>query len=146
MNVFWQLVRASRWPLAIAFVGSLVSGFGNAGLVALINRALTVPREHLGTLGMQFLGLGALVLVTRAVSQTLFMSLGQRAKATLRMQVVRRIGAAPYASLERHGVARAITVLTQDLDTIVMLFVNLPALAMLIAAPYLLWHLRRQVA
>ncbi|AIU28954.1 cyclic peptide export ABC transporter [Pandoraea pnomenusa] len=149
MNVFWQLVRASRWPLAIAFVGSLVSGFGNAGLVALINRALTAPREHLGTLGMQFLGLGALVLVTRAVSQTLFMSLGQRAKATLRMQVVRRIGAAPYASLERHGVARAITVLTQDLDTIVMLFVNLPALAMqgaviagcLIYLGYLSWQI-----
>ncbi|MFK0375155.1 cyclic peptide export ABC transporter [Pandoraea sp. NPDC090278] len=130
MSLFWQLVRASRWPLAIAFAGSLISGFGNAGLVALINRALTTPREHLGVLGMQFLGLGVIVLVTRALSQTLFMSLGQRAKATLRMQVVRRIGAAPYASLERHGIARAIAVLTQDLDTIVVLFVSLPVLAM----------------
>ncbi|VVE30586.1 cyclic peptide export ABC transporter [Pandoraea anhela] len=149
MSLFWQLVRASRWPLAIAFAGSLVSGFGNAGLVALINRALTAPREHLGWLGMQFLGLGVLVLVTRAGSQTLFMSLGQRAKATLRMQVVRRIGTAPYASLERHGIARAIAVLTQDLDTVVVLFLNLPVLAMqgaviagcLIYLGYLSWQI-----
>ncbi|MFJ2995396.1 cyclic peptide export ABC transporter [Pandoraea sp. NPDC087047] len=149
MSLFWQLVRASRWPLAIAFAGSLISGFGSAGLVALINRALSAPREHLGELGLQFLGLGVLVLVTRALSQTLFMSLGQRAKATLRMQVVRRIGAAPYASLERHGIARAIAVLTQDLDTIVVLFVNLPVLAMqgaviagcLIYLGYLSWQI-----
>ncbi len=107
-----------------------MSGFGNAGLVALINQALGTPRAHLGALGLQFLGLGVLVLITRAVSQTLFMSLGQRAKAVLRMQVVRRIGAAPYASLERHGISRAITVLTQDLDAIVVLFVSLPVLAM----------------
>ncbi|VVD98019.1 ABC transporter ATP-binding/permease protein YojI [Pandoraea iniqua] len=130
MSLFWQLVRSSRWPLSIAFIGSLVSGFGNAGLVALINQALTASHEQLGTLGLQFLGLGVLVLVTRALSQTLFMSLGQRAKATLRMQVLRRIGAAPYASLERHGIARALAVLTQDLDAVVVLFVSLPVLAM----------------
>ncbi|VVD75334.1 cyclic peptide export ABC transporter [Pandoraea fibrosis] len=149
MSLFWQLVRTSRWPLAMAFAGSLVSGFGNAGLVALINQALGSPREHLGTLGLQFLGLGLLVLVTRAVSQTLFMSLGQRAKAALRMQVVRRIGSAPYASLERHGIARAIAVLTQDLDAIVMLFVNLPVMAMqgaviggcLVYLGYLSWQI-----
>lgn len=130
MSLFWQLVRASRWQLGVAFVTSLVSGFGNAGLVALINQSLGAPRERLGALGLQFLLLGLVVLVTRALSQTLFMGLGQRAKASLRMQVVRRIGAAPYANLERHGVARAIAVLTQDLDAVVVLFVNLPVLAM----------------
>jgi putative ATP-binding cassette transporter len=149
MSLFWQLVRSSRWPLSIAFIGSLVSGFGNAGLVALINQALTASREQLGALGLQFLGLGVLVLVTRARSQTLFMSLGQRAKATLRMQVLRRIGGAPYASLERHGIARALAVLTQDLDAVVVLFVSLPVLAMqgaviagcLVYLGYLSWQI-----
>lgn len=130
MSPFWQLVRNARQLLAIAFVASLISGFGNAGLVALINQALGAPRDTLGELGLQFLVLGVVVLVTRTLSQTLFMTLGQRAKASLRMEVVRRIGDAPYASLERHGMARAVTVLTQDLDAVVVLFVNLPVIAM----------------
>lgn len=149
MSLFWQLVRDARRLLVVAFVASLISGFGNAGLVALINEALDAPRDTLGALGLRFLLLGVVVLATRTLSQTLFMTLGQRAKASLRMDVVRRIGDAPYASLERHGMARAITALTQDLDAIVVLFVNLPVIAMqgaviagcLVYLGYLSWQI-----
>lgn len=70
------------------------------------------------------------MLITRTLSQTLFIYLGQRAKATLRMYSIRRIGVASYRKLERQGGAKALAVLTQDLDTIVVLFISLSTLAM----------------
>ncbi|WP_027796669.1 cyclic peptide export ABC transporter [Paraburkholderia acidipaludis] len=130
MSLLLKLARNSRWTLFVALVTSLVSGFGNAGLVALINQALSASSAQLARLGWQFLVLGAVVLVTRTVSQTLFMDLGQRAKANLRMQTIRRLGDASFRHLEQQGAARSLAVLTQDLDSIVMLFVRMPALAM----------------
>lgn len=130
MSLLLKLARNSRWTLFVALITSLVSGFGNAGLVALINQALSASTAQLARLGWQFVALGVIVLATRTLSQTLFMSLGQRAKASLRMQTIRRIGAASFRHLEQQGAARSLAVLTQDLDAIVMLFVRMPALAM----------------
>ncbi|MFT4063671.1 cyclic peptide export ABC transporter [Paraburkholderia sp.] len=130
MSLVLYLIRHSRQTLLVAIVTSVISGLSSAGLVALINQALGASRQTLGELGLKFLGLSVLVLITRAVSSTLFMRLGQNAKATLRMDVIRRIGDASYQSLERQGASRALSVLTDDLDTIVVFFVSLPNLAM----------------
>ena len=149
MSVLLQLARNARGILLVALATSLISGFGNAGLVALINQALGASRTRLGELGLQFLVLGVVVLLTRTLSQTLFMYLGQRAKATLRMRTIHRIGEASYRHLEQQGAARSISVLTGDLDQIVMFFVSMPALAMqgavisgcLIYLGYLSWQI-----
>jgi putative pyoverdin transport system ATP-binding/permease protein len=130
MTLLLKLARNARWTLFVALATSLVSGLGNAGLVALINQALSVPTTQLAHLGWQFALLGVIVLATRTLSQTLFMSLGQRAKADLRMQTIRRLGDASFRHLEQQGAARSLAVLTQDLDAIVMLFVRMPSLAM----------------
>ncbi|MEQ5838798.1 cyclic peptide export ABC transporter [Paraburkholderia acidicola] len=130
MSLILYLIRNSRQTLFIAMVTSIISGLSSAGLVALINQALGASHEMLGELGLKFLGLSVLVLLTRAVSSTLFMRLGQSAKATLRMGTIRRIGEASYQNLERQGASRALSVLTNDLDTIVIFFVSLPTLAM----------------
>ncbi|SDC78807.1 cyclic peptide export ABC transporter [Paraburkholderia lycopersici] len=130
MTLLLKLARDARWTLFVALVTSIVSGFGNAALVALINQALSASTAQLARLGWQFAMLGVAVLATRTLSQTLFMSLGQRAKANLRMQTIRRLGDASFRHLELQGAARSLAVLTQDLDAIVMLFVRMPALAM----------------
>ncbi|CAB3727896.1 ABC transporter ATP-binding/permease protein YojI [Paraburkholderia sediminicola] len=130
MHTLWFLVKGSRQRLLLAIGMSLVSGFGNAAMVALINQALSASREQLIELGLRFLMIGVVVLITRTASQTLFMSLGQNAKASLRMKTINRISAAPFASVERQGSARSLGVLTQDLDAIVVLFVGLPGLVM----------------
>ncbi|WP_109475948.1 cyclic peptide export ABC transporter [Paraburkholderia sp. C35] len=130
MTLILFLFRSARWLVLIALATSVVSGLGNAALVALINRALAAPASQLSMLGMQFAGVGLIVLVTRLVSQTLFMYLGQRAKATLRMRTIARIANASYAHLEKYGAARSLAVLTQDLDAIVVFFIGLPAIAM----------------
>ena len=109
---------------------SLISGFGSAALVALINQALVASRDRLDELGLQFLAVGVLALIARTVSQALFMSLGQDAKARLRIQTIDRISRAPYLDVERQGASRSLSVLTQDLDSIVVLFIGLPSLVM----------------
>ncbi|WP_144109540.1 cyclic peptide export ABC transporter [Paraburkholderia sp. BCC1886] len=130
MSLLLSQIRQSRWILLLALVISIVGGLANAGLVAIINQALGASAAHLPTLGWQFLLLALAVLVTRTLSQTIFVQLGQRTKAELRMKTIRSVTDASYQSLERQGAARALTVLTQDLDTIVVFFLNLPALAM----------------
>ncbi|WP_457920666.1 cyclic peptide export ABC transporter [Paraburkholderia tropica] len=124
------MIRSSRWLLPLALLVSLVSGFANAALVALINQALQASGAQLVQLGVRFALLAALVLATRVGSQTLFMYLGQRVKARLRMQTIGRIAAASFRDLERCGAARALGALTQDLDSIVVFFVSLPSIAM----------------
>ncbi|MGF6768195.1 putative ATP-binding cassette transporter [Paraburkholderia sp. GAS199] len=133
MSLIAASIRHARWLLPVALLMSLVSGLGNAALVALINQALGASRDRLVVLGLQFAALGLLVLVTRVLSQTLFMHLGQRTKATLRMQTIRRIASAAYPHLEKCGAARALGVLTQDLDSVVVFFISLPSIAMQVA-------------
>ncbi|WP_175755167.1 cyclic peptide export ABC transporter [Burkholderia cepacia] len=130
MPLIASLLRYSRWLLPVALFASLASGFANAALVALINQALQASGAQLMHLGMRFVLLAALVLVTRIGSQALFMYLGQRVKAQLRMQTIGRITAASFRDLERCGAARAVGALTQDLDSIVVFFVSLPSIAM----------------
>lgn len=130
MPLIAALIRYSRWLLPVALLSSLASGFANAALVALINQALQASGAQLMQLGTRFVLLAALVLVTRVGSQALFMYLGQRVKAQLRMQTIGRITAASFRDLEQCGAARAMGALTQDLDSIVVFFVSLPSMAM----------------
>lgn len=130
MSLLLHLVSKSRWALAVALAASVAGGLGNAALLALVNQALSAAPEQLTRLGWQFLAVGVVVVAMRTLAQSLFMWLGQKAKATLRMRTIRRIGEASYPHLEKQGAARSLAVLTQDLDTIVVFFVSLPSLAM----------------
>jgi putative pyoverdin transport system ATP-binding/permease protein len=124
------MLRGSRWLLLCAALASLISGFGSAAMVALINQALAASSDELGGLGLQFLTLGIAVAVLRLVSQTAFMHLGQLAKATVRVHTIRHIANASYPHLERQGAARPLGILTGDLDTLVVFFLNLPTIVM----------------
>lgn len=128
MKMLMYLVRNASGLLFIAMVASLLSGFTNASLIALINQSLSAPTSQLLHLGLTFAGLATAMLLTRILSQTLFMYLGQRAKAKLRSETVKRIAEASYPHIEKQGMSRPLSVLTQDLDTIVVLFVSLPNL------------------
>lgn len=130
MFAFRHLSLHSRCLLLLALFTSLCGGFANAGLVALINQALGASSTTLAGLGLRFLLLAVLVLAMRSVSQTLFMHLGQRTKAQLRLQTIDQIRRARYERLEQHGANRGLSILTQDLDSLVVFFVNLPIISM----------------
>jgi len=121
---------SARWQLPVAFGASLVSGFCSAAVVAMINQALHVDRARLIGMGWRFFLLALVVLTMRSLSQTMFMRMGQRAKAQLRERLTARIAEASFRHLEARGPAKGTGILTQDLDAIVLLFIGLPNLLM----------------
>lgn len=133
MQLMTFLFRSAGGWLIVALAASLISGLANASLLALINQALTASDAQRLTLAWQFALAGAAMLATRTLSQSLFMSMGQRAKARLRLKTIHQIASARYPDLEQQGVAKAMAVLTQDLDQIVVFFVTLPGLLSYIA-------------
>src|ERR1700761_32761 len=103
MRTLWVLVSGARMRLLLATGMSLIGGLCSAALVAPINQALVASRDELGALGWRFLAVGVAVLVARTASQAVFMSLGQDAKASLRMKTIERISNAPFSHVERQG-------------------------------------------
>lgn len=130
MRLFGFLLRASRGALIAAMLASLASGFGSAWMVSLINQALRTPREELARVGLEFAGVAAIVLVTRWASETLFVRLSQRTLATLRLHLSRLMIDTPYRHVERHGSARLLAVLIDDVRTVADFFVALPNFTM----------------
>jgi len=128
MQLMTFLIRSAGWLLFTALACSLISGLSNAWLLALINQALTASDAARIALALQFVAGVILMLITRTLSQYLFMSMGQQAKATLRLRTVRRIADASFSALEQQGREKSLAVLTQDLDQIVVFFVTLPGL------------------
>lgn len=114
--------------MLLATLASLIGGFGATFMVALINRALSATGDQLTTLGVQFALVVSGVLLLRLLSQTLFMYLGQRAKANVRLRAIKHMADASYPHLERYGAGRPLAILTGDLDTLVVFFINLPTL------------------
>lgn len=130
MRLFLFLLRASRWSLIAALVASLVSGFGSAAMVSLINDALRASPGELAHVGLEFGGVAFVVLVTRWASETLFAHLSQRTLANMRMHLSELMVEAPYRHIETHGSARLLAVLIDDVRTVSDFFVALPNFTM----------------
>ncbi len=129
MSLFLTLFRLVGGWLVLAAVAGLISGLSNASLLAMINHSLTLTSSPQWLeAGIKFALLALLMLTTRVLSQTTFMFLGQKVKARLRSELVQRISNTPWLNMEKTGMARTLSVFTQDLDTLVVFFVSLPNL------------------
>jgi putative ATP-binding cassette transporter len=126
MRLFVFLFRASRGLLVAALVASLISGFGSALMVSYINRALNVSGAQLTSIGVRFAIVALGVLVTRWISETLFVQLSQRTLASMRMRLSRLMLEVPYRHIETQGAGRLLAVLTEDVRTVSDFFVALP--------------------
>lgn len=126
MDIVLQLLRASRWKLALAIVAGAASGLGIAGLIALINTALAAPRSELTPLALGFVALCLLVFSARAASEVVLARLSQQVIAALRAELSRQILAAPLPLLENHGTHRLLAALTEDVAKIANFLTRLP--------------------
>ena len=118
----------------ITLIG-IVGGLCNAGMIALINTALTSPEISPVALMGSFVGLCLMTLVTNVISQLLLLRLSQGAVFELRLKLSRQILRAPLRRIEEAGVARLLTALTgdanvlsQSLFSVPMICVNLSTL------------------
>ena len=124
-------VRGARLTSGGVILAGAVSGLCNAGLLALINGFLAQPsRRHDAALVWGFAGLCVLLPVSRFASGALLLRLAGRAGFELRMQLARKILAAPLRKLEELGPHRLLATLTQDVPTITNAVVSYPNLFM----------------
>jgi putative ATP-binding cassette transporter len=124
------LVRSLRGLLMAAVISSVLGGLGGALLVALIHQALAAPAAQLPSLGLQFAGASALMLVLRWLSKSQFVRLSQLSLAELRLQLAVHWAHAPYRDIENIGQDRLLSVLVGDVTAVSRFFVLLPRLVM----------------
>jgi putative ATP-binding cassette transporter len=126
MNIIQFLLRNSRGFVVLITLVGIIGGLCNAGLIALINAALTNPDIPLPALMGSFIGLCLLTLVTNVISQFLLLRLSQDAILELRLRLSRQILKAPLRRIEEAGVAKLLTALTGDANSLSQSLFSVP--------------------
>ena len=116
MDVFWSLIKTSRVKGLGAIVFGLLSGACSAGLIRLINTAIAQGSPR--SLMLPFILLVVAALTVNILTQVLLIDLSQDAVYKLRLQLSRRILAAPLQQLEQLGASKLLAVLTEDIQAI----------------------------
>jgi putative ATP-binding cassette transporter len=123
---------------------ALISGACNAGLVALVNAALTRTGPVTALLVGGFIAVGLGKLITNFGSQVLLASFSQGAIAELRRGLIRKILSVPLRDLEEIGTPRILVALTDDVFNITQALLSIPIITVNVAmllggAVYLGW-------
>ena len=133
MNLSGFLWRTNRTGLLLALLTSLLAGFGNALLVALISRRL---------LGETRLSAGGVALFSAVFLMVVLFDLGTKrilsrmtakTSSRLRVDLAAQMLAAPLARLEQIGTSRLLAILTEDVYRLSQLVNSLPSLGMAVA-------------
>ncbi|WP_437688566.1 cyclic peptide export ABC transporter [Sorangium sp. So ce176] len=133
MSVLGFLVRRALRPLLLAIAAGVISGLAGAGIIALVQEALSAQGRPAAQLAWAFAGLAVLGVASKAVSQVLLTRLGQAMIAELRMQLGRRILDAPLRRIEQLGPHRLMAALNDDPAVITQAYVFLPLLCVNVA-------------
>lgn len=144
MKILLFLLRVSRRVVTLAVIAGVVSGLSSAALIALIGMALSKRGVIGSALTLYYPLLCLIVLVTGVASQALLVRLAQGAIFNLRMNLCRRILAAPLLKLEETGAPRLLASLTDDILNITNALLSIPPLcistaSVLICLVYLGW-------
>ncbi|HEV7669183.1 MAG TPA: cyclic peptide export ABC transporter [Thermoanaerobaculia bacterium] len=120
-------------PLMVGvMLAGVASGLASTALVVAINTAISRGGPGSG-LGWRFVALCAMLPAFRMASQVLLLQLSQHSLLQARLQLTRRVLAAPLRQLEGIGPHRLMTVLTNDIAQIVEALAQLPVLFMHLA-------------
>jgi len=125
-------------------LAALLSGACNAGLIALVNAALTQSRSTSQALITAFIALGLGKVATNFASQAMLANFSQQAISELRRDLIRKILSVPLRSLEEIGAPRILVALTDDVFNITQALLAIPQVSVNIAillggAAYLGW-------
>ncbi|HEY9402416.1 MAG TPA: cyclic peptide export ABC transporter [Pyrinomonadaceae bacterium] len=126
-------VKHAKLFLILVLVTGVISGLSNTGLLALINRALNRGASSGGNLLVIFIGLVAVLIVTRFISSTLLGYLNTRATLALNLRISAQILAAPLRRLEEIGAPRLLASLASDIGAISNIMPLLPAIVINLA-------------
>jgi len=127
MKVIAFFFRYSRRTVLLSVCAGVISGACNAALLAVINGVLK-GNGSTSALVWSFVGLCALLPVTRFSSECLLTMLGEGAMYNLRMQLCSQILDAPLRHLEQLGTPRLLAALTDDVPAIAHAILIIPVL------------------
>ena len=144
MRLFKFIFRTCHGMMVITTVTALLSGACNAGLVALVNIALTRNNYSVAWVMWAFIALGLGKVATNYASQAVLASFSQRAIARLRQDLIQKILGVPLRTLEEIGAPRILVALTDDVFNITQALMAIPlvtvnAAILLGGAAYLGW-------
>ncbi len=144
MTLLRFLVRYSPAMVIWTSIAALISGACNAGLIAMINAALSAGGSPGFALVAGFAALGLGRIVTNAVAQLTLSHFSQATTARLRQDLVRKILAVPLRQLEELGTPKLMVALTEDILEITQATLSIPIFAVNFAvllggAVYLAW-------
>ena len=121
------LFRYSRSMMLWTSFAALLSGACNAGLIALINRAINETAEHPATaLLVIFGGLALGRIITGVVAQISLAHFAQETTARLRRDLVKKVLHVPLRHLEELGGARLLVTLTEHIGEITQATLAIP--------------------
>jgi putative pyoverdin transport system ATP-binding/permease protein len=144
MKILKFVWRTSRSMMIVTTLTALLSGACNAGLIALVNTALTSTRRSSSVLVWCFIAVGLGKIITNFVSQALLARFSQQVVADLRRGLIRKILAVPLRQLEEIGAPRVLVALTDDVFNITQALLAIPFIGVNVAilfcgAIYLGW-------
>src|SRR5215208_4103873 len=118
MILFKFILRTCRGMMVLTTVAAALSGACNAGLIALVNTAITHSDRMVMWVIWAFVALGVGKVLTNFLSQALLARFSQHAIAELRRDLIRKVLAVPLRDLEDIGTARILVALTDDVFNI----------------------------
>jgi putative pyoverdin transport system ATP-binding/permease protein len=144
MTLLRFIWRTCRGTTLLTAAIALLSGACNAGLIALVNVALTQPARRGPAIIWGFVGLGVGKILTNFISQALLASFSQGVVAELRRDLIRKVLSVPLRNLEEIGGPRVLVALTDDVFNVTQALMSIPFLAvngaiLLGGAAYLGW-------
>lgn len=133
MKLIKFLFKSSPLMVIAAIVAGVISGVSSTILLALIGKALTSLSSITPFQLKSFIALCVLVPIMRFISEGLLMRIGQVAVYKQRIQLSRRILAAPLRQLEKVGAHRLLAALTDDVVAISTAVLVIPMAAINVA-------------
>src|SRR6185436_10615550 len=138
------ILQTCRGMMLLTTLAALLSGACNAGLIALVNTALTKSSSSSATLIWAFVALGLGKVVTNFISQAMLASFSQGAISNLRRDLIRKILAVPLREFEEIGSSRVMVALTDDVFNITQALLAIPLVSVNLAvllggAAYMGW-------
>src|SRR5688572_5927621 len=126
MTLLKFILRTCRGWMLLTTIVALLSGACNAGLIALVNTALTQNGATATWLVWAFIALGLGKVITNFLSQVMLARFSQGAIAELRRDLIRKILGVPLRDLEEIGTPRILVALTDDVFNITQALLAIP--------------------
>lgn len=144
MKLLKFLFQNCKKMLYLTTLAALLSGACNAGLIAMVNRAVNHDGKNLRELGMFFVLLVVGKVGSQLLSQSLLAKFAQKAVYELRYQLISSILSVPLRQLEEIGSPAIMVALTDDVFNIAQSLLAIPitsvnAALVLGGAVYLGW-------